>query len=42
MNAPPGVLLYKISEYAGLDSIPLMEVLSTIIQNKLHGNLSGF
>ena len=29
MNKCPGLLLYKISEYAGLYSIPLMESLSS-------------
>ena len=42
MEVVPGVLFYKISEYADLESIPIMELFSTGIQNKLHGNLSGF
>ena len=42
METPTGVLFYKIAEYANLESILLMEVLSSTIQNKLHSNLSGF
>jgi len=37
-----GVLYYKISEYAGLNSILLMETLNTTIQEKLHTNSSAF
>jgi len=42
MDKSAGVLYYKIAEYAGLYSIPVMELLSTSIQNKLQSNLSAF
>ena len=42
MDRCTGVLFYKISEYAGIHSIHLMESLSTTIQNKLKANLSAF
>ena len=38
----PGVLLYRISEYAGRESVPLIECLSSKIQLKLKSNLSAF
>ena len=42
MEIWPGVLLYLISKYTGLESVAQMEWLSTIIQKKLHDNLSAF
>ena len=42
MEKAPGVLFYNISKYAGLEVIPVMELFSTRIKNKLHGNQSGF
>ena len=42
MEISPGVLYYKISEYAGINSIPVMELLNTTIRNKLKTNSSAF
>ena len=42
MEKAPGVLYYNISKYADLEVIPVMELFSTTIQNKLQGNLSAF
>ena len=42
MEQVPGVLFYKLSKYAELDIVPMMELFSTVIQNKLQGNLSAF
>ena len=42
MEKVPGVLFYEISIYSGLEYIPVMELFSTRIKNKLHGNKSGF
>ena len=42
MEVTPAVLYYKIAEYAELESVPVMELFSTKIQNKLQAFLSAF
>ena len=42
MEKLPGVLLYLIPKYGDLEIVPIMELFSTSIMNKLHGNLSAF
>ena len=38
MDRIPGVLLYKISQYADLEVLPVIEVLSSTICGKLVNN----
>ena len=42
LEAVAGVLLYKISEYSEVESVPLMELFSTTIATKLKGYPKAF